>query len=103
MANKELLFISGRDKISLVNINEHKIVRVIEVPGANYIFGVCKINQNMVLAGGKNNLFQWDIRDDNLILFSKKENAHNSYINVLCNLGDGHIASGCEDSTIKIW
>ena len=46
---------------------------------------------------------QWKIDRDNLILISKKEKAHDNYINVLLNLGNGLIASGSEDTTIKIW
>ena len=34
---------------------------------------------------------------------SKKENAHEKEINVLLNLGNGFIASGSDDYTIKIW
>ncbi len=45
---------------------------------------------------------QWKIEGDNLKLISQKDNTHNSDINVLLNLGDGHIASGSDDSTIRI-
>ena len=41
--------------------------------------------------------------EDNLILNSKKENNHNYYIYTLLNIGNGHIASGFTDSSIKIW
>ena len=37
------------------------------------------------------------------ILVSKKEKAHDGYINVLLNLGNGFIASGSDDKTINIW
>jgi WD40 repeat protein len=58
----------------------------------------------MLLTGdAKNVLRQWKIEEDNLILISKRENAHDNWINVLLNLGDGHIASGSDDYTIKIW
>jgi hypothetical protein len=46
---------------------------------------------------------QWRIEGDNIILVSKKEKAHDSWIMVLLNLGNGHISSGSEDKTIKIW
>ena len=46
---------------------------------------------------------QWKIEGDNLILVSKKEKAHGNDINVLLNIGNGFIASGSEDKTIKIW
>ena len=48
-------------------------------------------------------LRQWKIEGDNLVLISKKEKAHDNDINVLLNIGDGHIASGSNDNTIRIW
>ena len=42
-------------------------------------------------------------RRDNLILVSKKENSHDKCINVLLNIGNGLIASGSDDNSIKIW
>ena len=50
-----------------------------------------------------NTIRQWRIEDDNLILFSKKEKAHDNWIKVLFNLGNGHISSCSRDNTIKIW
>ena len=58
----------------------------------------------MIITGDYNKgLKQWKIEGDNLILFSRKEMAHFSYINVILNLGNGHIATGSNDYTIKIW
>ena len=62
------------------------------------------LNKNMLLTGDKSKVIkQWKIEGENLILISKKENAHEDDINVLLNLGDGHIASGSNDKTIRIW
>ena len=47
MISKELLVIPGCDKILIVNINEYKLVRIIEVPGASYICGICMVNNNI--------------------------------------------------------
>ena len=102
--NNELLIVPGVSKISIVNINEHKLVRVIDNLDSSDIQGICKLKKNMFLTGDiKNVLRQWKIEGDNLILISKKEKAHSSMINVLLNLGDGHIASGSDDRSIKIW
>ncbi len=61
-------------------------------------------NKNMLLTGDYNRVIrQWKIKDDNLILISSKEKAHDDRINVLLNLGNGYIASGSNDKTIKIW
>ena len=46
---------------------------------------------------------QWKIDGDNLILISKKEKAHDNYIDVLLNMGNRLIVSGSDDNSIKIW
>ena len=103
MMRKDLLLITGYNKISIINVNNYKL-RIINVPEAGCIWGVCILNQNMLLTGDFAKIIrQWRIEGDNLILVSKKENAHNDSIRVLLNLGNGHIASGSNDKTIKIW
>ena len=62
------------------------------------------LNKNMLLTGDYSyTLRQWKIEGDNLILVSKKEKAHDIYIYALLNMGNGFIASGSADNTIKIW
>ena len=62
------------------------------------------LNKNMLLTGDYSyTLRQWKIEGDNLILVSKKEKAHDNSIYVLLNMGNGFIASGSSDYTIKIW
>ena len=104
MITKELLLITAENKISIININLYKVVRVVEVSDSSWIRGVCMLNKNMLLTGDDNKVIrQWRIEGDNLILISKKENEHDEYINVLLNMGDGHIISGSNDKSIKIW
>ena len=104
MMTKDLLLIPGQNKLSIINVNYYKLVRIIDVPGASWICGVCLLNQNMLLTGDYGEIIrQWRIEGDNLILVSKKEKTHDDDINVLLNLGDGHIASGSDDNSIKIW
>ena len=103
MMTKDLLLITGKNKISIINVNNYKL-RIINVPEAGYIWGVCILNQNMLLTGDESKIIrQWRIEGDNLILISKKEKAHDDAITDLLNLGNGHIASGSWDKTIKIW
>ena len=104
MITKDLLLITGYNNISIINVNNYKLLRIINVPGAIRINGICMLNQNMLLTGDDKKIIrQWRIEDDNLILVSKKEKAHDSWITSLVNLGNGHIASGSYDNTIKIW
>ena len=103
MMTKDLLLITGENKISIINVNNYKF-RIIDISGAGDIWGVCMLNQNMLLTGDKAKIIrQWKIEDDNLILVSKKEKAHDGWIYTLMNLRNGHIASGSGDETIKIW
>ena len=104
MIKKDLLLIPGENQISIINTNQHNLVRKIEVPGSSWIYGVCMLNKNMLLTGDCSyTLRQWKIEGDNLILVSKKEKAHDDYIYVLLNMGNGFIASGSGDKAIKIW
>ena len=103
MMTKDLLLITGANKISIINVNNYKL-RIINVPGADNIYGVCMLNQNMLLTGDDAKIIrQWKIGGDGLILISKKDEAHERGIKNLLNLGNGHIASGSWDKTIKIW
>ena len=104
MISKELLLIPGINKISIININEYNLIRIIDVSNSNRIAGVCMLNENILLTGDKNGIIrQWKIEGDDLILISIKEKAHNDFIWCLVNIGDGHIASGSGDGLIKIW
>ncbi len=104
MITKDLLLIPGYNVINIININEYKKIRQIDIPDSNWIFAVCMLNSYTFITGDENKtLRQWKIEGDNLILISKKENAHNDSINVVFNLGNGHIVSGSDVNTIKIW
>ena len=62
------------------------------------------LNKNILFTGDNNGIIrEWKIEEDNLILISKKKNAHKSCINTLLNIGNGHFASGSCDNSIKIW
>ena len=104
MISKELLFISGKNKISIINISQYKLIREIEVANSSWICGACILNQNLLLSGDDNSIIrEWKIKGDNLILISKKEKAHNGWITTLLNISNRYIASGSSDNTIKIW
>ena len=104
MISKDLLFISGENKISLININYYELIREIKVSNSGWIKGACMLNKNILFIGDNKGIIkEWKIEENNLILISKKEKAHNDCINTLLNIGNGHIASGSDDNSIKIW
>jgi len=106
LITKDLLSVPGEDQISIINVNQYKLVRIIEVSNSDWIFGSCMLNEKMLLTGERHKAIrQWKIDEEesNLILISKKDNAHYGDINFLLNLGNGHIASGSDGGIIKIW
>ena len=103
MIKDYLLAIPGKNKISLININEYKIIKIIEVPDSGWISGVCLFNNILFTGDDSNTIRQWKIEDDNLVLILKKEKAHDDPIITLLNMGNGHMASGSQDNSIKIW
>ena len=104
MMTKDLLLATGENKLSIININLHNIIRTIDVSGSNWIECACMLNENILLTGDYNKrIIQWKIVGDNLQLISKKENAHESYIYTLSKIGNGLIISGSYDTFVKIW
>ena len=105
MISKELLFITGYNKISIININYYELIREIELPNSNWICGICMLKENVIVTGDYNSkIREWKIEGDNLIFISKKEKAHNNCsVYTLLNIGNGYIASGSADKTIKLW
>ena len=104
MIKKDLLLIPGKNEISIINIEQYELIRKIDVQDSGLIAGVCMLNKNMILTcEEKRAIRQWKIDGDNLILISKKENAHDKGIITLLNIGNGFIASGSGDNSIKIW
>ena len=104
MIKKDLLLIPGSNQISIINVDQYKLVRKIDVQGSGNIYGVCMLNRNMILTGDSAKIIrQWKIEGDNLKMVSKKERAHDYNINILLNIGNGFIASGSDDDSIKIW
>ena len=104
MITNDLLLIPGENMINIINVNEYQKINEIYIPDSGWIYGVSMLNSNMIITvEGDKRLRQWKIEEDNLILISKKENAHNDMINVVFNLGNGHIVTGSWDGIIKIW
>jgi len=104
MINKDILVIPGVNKISLININDYNLIKIIDIPNSNSIIDVCMLNDNLLFTGDSNEIIrEWIIEGVNLIFISQKINAHNKGIFSLINIGVEHIASGSRDYSIKIW
>ena len=103
MISKDLLLIPGEKELSIININEYKLIRKIKAFDSPWLCGVCRINNNMIVTGDDSKIKQWKIEKDNIVLVSQKDNAHKGWINALLNFGNGYIVSGSDDNTIKIW
>ena len=105
MISKELLFIPGVNKISIININEYNIIRIITLPNLNIIVGACLLNENLLLTGdNKGILKKWKIVGNNLFLISQNSNIHkDKKIFYLINIGEVNIVSFYEYNIIKIW
>ena len=104
MINNDLLLIGGVNMIYIINVNEYKKIRQIDIPNTGYIYAICKLNSNIFIISDKNgNLMKWRIEKDDIILISKKENAHNDFLYVILNLFNRHIVTSSYDGIIKIW
>lgn len=104
LATKDLLIIGSENIISIIDVNEYKIIRLVEMDHSIIFFSFCLLNENMFLIGDNYGaITQWKIEGDNIILISKKEKVHEKNIYSLIKVGEGHIASGSYDRLIKIW
>ena len=104
MISKDLLLVAGNNKLTIININSHSIIRSIDVSGSSSISSACLLTDDIILTADFNHrIIQWRIQNDNLVLISKKENAHDTIIYVLKKIGNGHIMSGDGNGEVKIW
>ena len=102
MMSKDLLLVAGNDKLTIININSHRIIRGIDVSGSGFIWSACLLTENIILTSDYNrNIIQWKIQGDNLTLISKKEN--DSPIFTLKKIGNGLIMTGDANGEVKIW
>ena len=104
MITKDLLLLIEFEKLVIINVNTHNILRNIEVPDSGNIYASCMLDKfNFIFGDYKNNIQHWRIEGDNLNLISIKENVHENSIYTLLLLRDGHVLSGDSEGEIKIW
>jgi len=98
------LLVGASNSILIFDINQHRQIREIKQDNSSCFTSFLKIDEYTLLSSdctGK--IRQWIIDDDNLILKSTKENAHNGQIRMIRKNQDGLIITCSDDSTIKIW
>ena len=104
MISKDLLLIGGDNVITIINVNNHNVIRTIDSPNSVSIEEICLLNKNILLTGDNNGrIIQWTINGDNLIRNSIKEHALEGSVYVLKKLGNGLVLSGGANGVIKIW
>ena len=106
MISKDLLLITGKNQITIINVNSYELAKIIDVSNSGLIFTACLLNNNMILTSDENKrIIQWKLKDNgnDLELISKKENAHDGDIYTLTKLGNGLILSAGYDQCVKIW
>ena len=104
MMSKDLLLVAGENKLTIININSHSIIRKIDSSSSGWIRATCLINNEMIITCDDNHkIIQWKIDGDNLRLIGKKENAHDTYIYTIKKIGNGLIMSGDGNGEVKIW
>ena len=87
MMTNDLLLAAGENKLTIINVNSHSVIRSIDVSGSSSIYAACLITNDMILTCDSNHkIIQWKIDGDNLRLIGKKENAHDTYINTIKKL-----------------
>ena len=104
MIAKDSLLIIGFEKLIIIDVNTHNILRKIKVRNSRNVYASCMLNNNNFIFGDEqNNIQQWRIEGNNFKLISIKEKAHDNKIFTLLLLGNGHILSGDSNGEIKIW
>ena len=104
MMTNDLLLAAGENKLTIINVNSHSVIRSIDVSGSSWICAACLITNDMILTCDWNHkIIQWKIDGDNLRLIGKKENAHDTWIGTIKKIGNGLIMSGDDNGEVKIW
>ena len=104
MITKDSLLIIGFEKLIIIDVNTHNILRKIKVRNSRKVYASCMLNNNNFIFGDEqNNIQQWRIEGNNFKLISIKGKAHDNKIFTLLLLGNGHILSGDSNGEIKIW
>ena len=62
MISKDLLLITGENKISIININSYNLIKTINVDTSGWILVACMLNKDIILTGDENKrIIQWKV------------------------------------------
>ena len=104
MMTKNLLLITGENILTIINVDSHSVVRTINVTNSSWINAACLLTNNMLITVDNNeNIIQWKIEGDNLVMISRKEKASERSIGTVLKIGDGLIITGDDGGIIKVW
>jgi WD40 repeat protein len=104
MLSKDLLLVTGKEQITIVDLNKYEVKEKIDVSGSGLIFAACMLNEKTILTSDENKrIIKWEIEGNNLKLISMIINAHEREIYTLSKLKNGSILSAGYDRYVKIW
>ena len=104
MMTKNLLLITGENILTIINVDSHSVVRTINVTNSSWINAACLLTNNMLITVDNNeNIIQWKIEGDNLVMISRKEKASERSIGTVLKIGDSLIITGDDGGIIKVW
>ena len=104
MLSKDLLLVTGKEQITIVDLNKYEVKEKIDVSGSGLIFTACMLNEKMILTSDENQrIITWEIKDSSLNIISTQINAHEREIYTLSKLKNGFILSAGYDRCVKIW
>jgi len=100
----DLLLVGGYNKLYLININIHNLIRIIDCSDSRFIYDICILSDNVVLTGDEeSNIKQWRILGDKLILISEKKDSDLNNVKSLLKISDEHIISCDNSGFLKYW
>ena len=94
MISKDLLIIGGMNTLTLIDVDQYQMIKLIELKNSLHNSGFCMINENMFITGDFNGtLRQWEIEDNEIYLISQKEKDDKEKIYSLLKINNGVFAS----------
>jgi WD40 repeat protein len=104
----DLLCVGGTDSkgFYLIKISTHQLIK--NILGPKYIYSIIECLDGLFLCSiydenGNHSLIKYKYEEQNLKKIVEKVKAHDNHIYSCVELNDGTIASGGDDTLIKLW